>query len=255
MGAATRPMAVGWTVGAVLLAILCNPAGMEAQAASSGGTERAGGGSFGRISGGGGSYGTLTLGVTAEDVGPRHRARLRERPRTTVPLGPFLYPSRVVRAPYPADATGGENSREASRRVPPTEPPARAVRRSEVVRALKASGVESRSGDRVEGKAGGGDARSERMAPRVRPPVPPSDGEALPLEECAEVRVTAAGGIQWRLRVPVSEYGADTPGELATGLHEALDRGRPLSLRGPDGSFGVPASLVDGLIVGPCQGS
>ncbi len=169
---------------------------------------------------------------------------------------PFLQhvPStRVVAVPYVVEEDAArEEPRRRLGRVPgdaPASPDAPGFRgpagvaRSTAATADAAPGIDP--GEEVA------------VAPRVRPPVPADDGPedgSLPRDECADVRITTAGGIQWRQRIRVGDYGASTPEEAATELQEILKRGDPLSIRGPDGSFTVRASLVQSLIVGPCRG-
>lgn len=297
-----RPRRGAFVAAAILVSALgfAAPSYVFAQTVSSGGAS-AGSGSFGRISGGGGSYGSLTLGVTAEDLGPRrvpinvrsmadgtantvqegpwervpinvqtmadgtaNELRLRDdelrredrRRRLARPVGrlPYAYliPSTRRGSSGRAEAPGAYEPEEAGRPVPPVLRPPPPSRRA----ALRAPDLAGRAGtlSPVERRAVKAAKDRPGIAPRVPPPTPAADGLVLSPEECVEVRITTAGGIQWRQRVARSDFDAETPAEVAARLQATVDRGDPLSIRGPDGSFNVRAGLVDGLVVGPCRG-
>lgn len=271
----------------LLIPALFVPGAGEAQ---SGSADRGGGSSFGRISGGGGSYGHLTHGFTARRPSARipinaltranGTANEPRRGRTErVPInaqtrangtanswreppgdaGPGKRPIHgPLRGPFLIDGRPYYQYVAASRVMPPYAPvpaedPTERRRRLGGVPALEAELAEAGAGEP-------GDAREmgtgQRMAPRVKPPVPPDPAtadEALPAEECAVVRVTTVGGIEWRQRIRLTDYDASTPEESAAHLQEALDRSEPLSISGPDGSFTVRPGLVRSLIVGPCR--
>ena len=174
---------------------------------------------------------------------PAHGRKPTQGPRR----GPFLVDGR----PYYQYVTAA--GAMAPYVLAPEEDPAERRRRLGRVPAPAEDAVEApgRSDARV-----GSDAH-EAMAPRVKPPVPPDPataGEALPAEECAVVRVTTVGGIQWRQRIRLADYDASTPEEAASELQEVLKRSEALAIQGPDGSFTVRPSMVRSLIVGPCRG-
>lgn len=187
------------------------------------------------------------------DDEPRRRDRRRRlgRPVGRLPYA-YLIPSTRRESSGRAEAPGGYEPREADRPVSPVLRPPPPSRRA----ALRAPDLAGRAGTPSPVERKGAKAAKDRpgIAPRVPPPTPAADGRALSPEECAEVRITTAGGIQWRQRVARTDFDAETPAEVAARLQATVDRGDALSIRGPDGSFTVRASLVNGLVVGPCRG-
>jgi len=197
----------------------------------------------------------------------------------------YLLPSRAGAASYPMEAERIEPTRRRRLGRAPTATTGEAATRARLSRVgaptaagfgaeRMPTGAAGQPGIHTGGAAPGVDSRSgvqssattksttvsdsgPGIAPRVKPPIPAAEaGTEAPLaqDECAEVRITTAGGIQWRQRVPLQTYGASTPDDVAVRLQEILARGDPLTLSGPDGSFTVRASLVENLIVGPCRG-
>lgn len=90
-------------------------------------------------------------------------------------------------------------------------------------------------------------------APLVRPLVTPPSDEELDAGNCATVRITTPGGIEWRHRVALDALDASSVSGAASRLQETLRRGEPLVLRTSGGGLTVPAAQVESLVVGPCR--
>lgn len=189
---------------------------------------------------------TLANGTANRPV-PRERKRPRRRTRFLPSLPPVVVLNQEVTVLNEIVTEGAEGrtgrSSEPDRGRPPEAPP---PSRNSTPRAADAPSGEPSSG-------------SVRAAPRVPPPSrAPTERrprEAPDADACVSVWITTAGGIEWRHRVAFEDLGVSAVSEAASLLQGRLRRGEPLSIESVDGSFRVPAPLVESLVVGPCRPS
>lgn len=214
---------------------------------------------------------------SATKLPPVRPDRSRDRDRATVPINAHTLANGTANRPLPRER---DRPRRRTRFLPSLPPVVVLNQQVTVVNEIVAGGAEGRSGRRPEpagerpsdappapgnGTPGAADAPSGepssgnvRAAPRVPPPSrTPTERprEAPDADACVSVWITTAGGIEWRHRVAFEDLGVSAVSEAASLLQGRLRRGEPLAIESVDGSFRVPAPLVESLVVGSCRPS
>lgn len=205
-----------------------------------------------------GAFGGSGLLEPREGDGRTHGRRILGRPGAVSPFL-LLEPAILGRRSVVAGAVLAERARAEAERARAEAERARAeAARAAAERAEVSAERARRAGDAAAGAADreGAPAGPSREARDVGRALRGDDARAAPpaLERsrCALVRVRTRTGIGLRRRVDLDRIGAEDPDHAARVLRESLRGGAVLALPGPDGELTLPATLVDGLIVGPC---
>lgn len=205
-----------------------------------------------------GAFGGSRLLDPAGGEGEARGRRFRGRPGA---VSPFLLvePAIFGRRSVIAGAVLAERARAEAERARAEAERARAeaaraaAERAEVAAERARREEEAAAGEAARPGAPAGPSREARDVGRaLRRGDAPDSRSSLSGARCALVRVRSRSGIGLRQRVDLDRIGAEDPDDASRLLRARLRAGETLVLPGPDGGLTLPATLVDGLIVGPC---